>query len=489
MKVRELVTLFRLKLDNASVRQAEASVNSLKDNLKALRTLLYSLGTPVAGWLTLKGVVNIIDDLALMRTRIGSLMQTTTSAGEAFDEMAKHASAAGMSIEGYGTLYYRIGNSSEKFLTTQKDLLKVTDAISQSMVIGGVQGREAAAVMLQFSQALQSGRLQGDEYRTMRENAAWYLKQIAEELDIPMEKMKEMSSQGKLTSELIIKATLAISDKIQKEFDKFPMTFGRALTIAANKFQIFADHIDRESNFIDTWSRRLLYFFDVIEQGLWGLRDYFAGLNNVLRIVAVHFATFIGIKAVLAVRKLTQATLILYAKWALFAVLFLLLAAAVDDIIVTLRGGDSLINRFSNKLNSLGDQTAKTNAVAQFFDDIADGMNSAIDAIGEFLSALVDAFVDTGREIADAIMEGIVDGVIEGIKAAGDFLQKGTDFLQYGEGFTLPGVEGGAVQNNNITVNVEGSNNPDQVRQAAMDGTVAALEQNDYFTRELSASV
>ena len=488
MKVRELVTVFRLKVNEASFRNAEQNIASIKRSLSNLKSFLYGFGAPVAGWFTLKGVVNTLDDIAMMRARLGLLQQSTEGAGKAFDEVAKHASAAGISLESYGTLYYRIGNSSEKFVTTQKDLLKVTDAVAKSLTIGGVQGREAAAVMIQFSQALQSGVLQGDEYRTMRENAAWYLKQIAQELGVPMGKMRQLSSEGKLTSEKIIKATLAISDKINKEFEKFPMTFGRALAIASNQLKVFVDYTDRESNFIDSWSRKFLNMFSHFMDFLWGIREYFKGLNNVLRILGVHFSVILGYIAVKAVSKLTVATALLMGKWLLIAAAIGLVAAVIDDIIVTLRGGDSVFNMFGKWLSSFGDSSKKTNFVSSIFDSIADGMNAAIDAVLDVVSEIIDIFIDVGYRIAQAIMDGIVNGVIDGIQKALEYLSNIGSFAMGNEGFEIPTGGNSVSQENHIEINVNGVGNPEEVKEAAYTGVETAMDESSEFGRSLRAS-
>jgi len=90
-----------------------------------------------AGFASLKSIANTADQMQSLQARIGLLPQTIGDAGAAFDVVAKSASDSRASIEGYATLYIRLAGATKDFITNQSDVLEITSAISDAMVVGG----------------------------------------------------------------------------------------------------------------------------------------------------------------------------------------------------------------------------------------------------------------------------------------------------------------------------------------------------------------
>ena len=72
--------------------------------------------------------------------------------------------------------------------------------------LGGANAQEASNAFRQLAQALGSGRLAGDEFRSVSEQIPLILKPLADELDVDVGKLKELAAQGKLTSDVVIRA-------------------------------------------------------------------------------------------------------------------------------------------------------------------------------------------------------------------------------------------------------------------------------------------
>mgnify|MGYP003115847184 FL=1 len=72
--------------------------------------------------------------------------------------------------------------------------------------LGGASAMEASNAFRQLAQALGSGRLAGDEFRSVSEQVPLILKPLADELNVSTGELKELAAQGKLTSEVVIRA-------------------------------------------------------------------------------------------------------------------------------------------------------------------------------------------------------------------------------------------------------------------------------------------
>jgi tape measure domain-containing protein len=72
--------------------------------------------------------------------------------------------------------------------------------------LSGVSAAGASAAFTQLAQALGSGRLQGDEFRSIAEQVPGLLQAISSATGIATGDLKEYASQGKLTSDIVVKA-------------------------------------------------------------------------------------------------------------------------------------------------------------------------------------------------------------------------------------------------------------------------------------------
>lgn len=343
MIVRELITRLGFSLNQSQLNNAEKATERLKDRAEQAAGAFRNIVAAVASLATIRAVIGIADEMQNVRTRIGQLPQTLGDAGSAFDEVAKRASASGVSIDAYASLYTKIGNAAKDYIKTQEDLLGITDTISQALVVGGASAQEASAVMTQFSQALASGVLQGDEFRSMAEAAPQYLDKLAETMEIPREQLKKMASEGKLTAREVIDATRKMSDYFGDKFKQMPMTVGRAMTVIGNRFARMLDRMNRDSNFVTTIANAILVAFDKIEAGVYKLVDVFGGWGNILRFVGIALGVALGVKALSILASFRAASLLAMLPFIKIIAIITAVTLVLEDLYVWINGGDSII--------------------------------------------------------------------------------------------------------------------------------------------------
>ena len=116
---------------------------------------------------------------------------------------------------------------------SQKQVLQFVEATNNAMRVGGVGAQEQAAALFQLSQALGSGRLQGDEFRSISEAAPILLDTLAEHLGKTRKEILAMASDGKLTSDVIVEAVTAAGDKLAEQAEGMKIRLGDALTVTA----------------------------------------------------------------------------------------------------------------------------------------------------------------------------------------------------------------------------------------------------------------
>lgn len=123
---------------------------------------------------------------------------------------------------------------------------RMAETINKALVLSGGTAAENQRAILQLSQGLSSGVLQGDELRSIREQAPYLAQMLAQGLAQVDDKfigttigdLKELGSQGELTSDVVVKAFAAMQDQIDATFDeKAPKTWGQGVTALTNTIQ------------------------------------------------------------------------------------------------------------------------------------------------------------------------------------------------------------------------------------------------------------
>ncbi len=105
--------------------------------------------------------------------------------------------------------------------------------------------------MLQLSQAFASGKLQGDEFRSLSENMPAIMDILAKSMNVPRGKLKELSSEGKITAEVLKKALIEANEGINEQFSKSQVTISQKLTQIRNDFIVAFGEFDKASGFTD----------------------------------------------------------------------------------------------------------------------------------------------------------------------------------------------------------------------------------------------
>ncbi len=168
--------------------------------------------------------------------RMKLVTMDTGSATAAFQSIIDISVRQGRELDGVGKLYERVARSSDQLAISQKGVALITEGVAASLRLAGSTTQESNAVMLQFSQALASGKLGGDEFRSMMENDTVLMKAFAEQLGTTLGGLRQMSKDGKLGPEELQKAMLSLGkdgltvmDRMIEQAEKLPKTWAQAV--------------------------------------------------------------------------------------------------------------------------------------------------------------------------------------------------------------------------------------------------------------------
>lgn len=195
---------------------------SMRETAKAVQTLVISIGLASAA------IAVAADEIRMMKARIDIAAGSAEDGAKAFDTLYQISKATETSMAANAAVFTRLNQSMKQLGGTTDDTLKLTDLLAKAISTSGASAVESEAAMLQFGQALGSGKLAGDELKSMMETAPYLMQQLADGIGVPIGALKKLGEDGKLTSDVVVNALGKASDKINADFEKLPPTFLKA---------------------------------------------------------------------------------------------------------------------------------------------------------------------------------------------------------------------------------------------------------------------
>ena len=176
---------------------------------------------------TVKSVISVSDELVSTRARINNMNDGLRTTDEVMNMVYVAAQDARGSFGDMADVVARFGNNARDAFSSTQEVVAFANLIQKQMTIAGASTQEAANAELQLSQALGSGVLRGDELNSIFEQAPNLIQNIADYLDVPIGKIRDMAADGELSAGVVKAAIFAAADDINAKFDTMPMTWGQ----------------------------------------------------------------------------------------------------------------------------------------------------------------------------------------------------------------------------------------------------------------------
>lgn len=246
----------------------------------------------VAAYVSIQSVgkaLNISDELVQTTSRLNMMNDGVQTTAELVNMVYAAAQDARGSFGQMADVVARFGNNAKDAFSSSEEVVAFADLIQKQMTIAGASTQEAANAELQLSQALGSGVLRGDELNSIFEQAPNLIQNIADYLDVPIGKIREMAADGELSADVVKAAIFSAADDINSKFNEMPMTWGQMWQSMQNTALIaFQPVLQRLNDLANS---------EAFQTFIQGAIEAMATLANILLNVfdlAVSIGTFIG---------------------------------------------------------------------------------------------------------------------------------------------------------------------------------------------------
>jgi putative tape measure domain protein len=204
---------------NKSLNQGVSKADSLFSKIKSFIGLY-------AGIQSVKIGLDVSDNISQTTARLNMIndgKQTTDQLQQAIFQSAQNSRASFLDT---ASVVSKLGILAPQAFNSNMETVKFSELMAKSFKVGGATTSEQTSGMHQLTQAMASGRLQGDEFNSITENAPLLAQAISKYTGKSMGELKDMSKEGLITSDVIKNAVFAMSDEINTKFNSIPQTFG-----------------------------------------------------------------------------------------------------------------------------------------------------------------------------------------------------------------------------------------------------------------------
>lgn len=376
---------------NSGAAQAAqvAAFSGIASAVNDARTAVTSFVSAAAlGTLTYQ-VIQYADAWTNLANRLNALGVPANDVVATQRDIVDIAERARASIDGVGQAYTRMLLASREIGASQAQIARATETVSKAMAVSGATTAESNASIIQLGQALGSGILNGDELRSIRENAPLVAQAIAKEFNTTIGGLKQLGEEGKLVADRVFKALLNASDEVDNMFSKTRATVSQSFALVTNAVREYLGTADQMFGTSLNLAAVLGRFAETIRQN----RPLIDGLVTAIgSLVALRFATIV-LGWNVALLGLTGP--------------LGLVAAAVAAI-----GGYVVTNQ--NTMVRFGDQTVSTgSAVQAVWRQIGAAIGASAQQVDSFMNKLRKA------NLSDLIRDFTKIGPVEPMRLAG----------------------------------------------------------------------
>lgn len=174
------------------------------------------------------------DAISMAESKLRLLEGSSAAAVASMDQIYLAAQRSRAEYTNFAAAVGKLGTLAGKSFGDTNEIIGFVELMNKLYTVSGSSAQEMKASMYQLTQALSSGRLNGDELRSIMENAPMLAQAIAKNLGVSVGQMKKLASEGAVTTKVVKDSLYAIQNDLNEAFEKTPMTFEAAMRKVKN---------------------------------------------------------------------------------------------------------------------------------------------------------------------------------------------------------------------------------------------------------------
>ncbi len=230
---RNAINIPSIQMGRIELSKTEVIINNVGESAKEATGIMSKLKSVVKGFKIPEGgkaFLSMADSLTQITTKLNHVNDGFQTTKELQKMIGESANRSRVSYQTMADTVTKIGQLSGDAFGSNAEAIAFAENLNKSFVIAGASQEEIASANEQLMQGLSSGTLSGDAFNAMLETAPNVIQTIADYMNLPVESIQKMASEGGITARIFKNSMISATDAINQQFEETPATFGQILT-------------------------------------------------------------------------------------------------------------------------------------------------------------------------------------------------------------------------------------------------------------------
>lgn len=252
---------------DAELKNMTTSGNAADRQVGVLGSSLKTLAGYMAGIVTVSTAISKIDAYSNLQNRLRLVTNSQQELNKATSDTFAIAQKTYQAWDSVVQVYQRFSDNAKTLGINMDQTAKLTETVSKAVAISGASAASAEAALTQFGQALGTGVLRGEELNSVMEQTPALAKAIAQGMGITIGQLRTVAAEGKITSDVLVKALGIAASDVDEKFGKMQMTIGQSITLLDNELTRFAENAGGASAVISGSIKTIAENLELISSG------------------------------------------------------------------------------------------------------------------------------------------------------------------------------------------------------------------------------
>ena len=243
----------RLEEINRGTQKASKSLNVMERGFKAIAVAAAAFYVATRAFGQIKGLVEAEEKIINLEKSFTALLGSAEAGADMLQRVFGIVESTGVAFDSAATSVQRLTIGLTEIGATNEQIAKIAENFIKLGRVSGTAMADINGALIQFTQGLASGRLQGDELRSIFERLPQVIQLIAKEMGVATGEVRKLGSEGKITADIMANALLNATDDINSAFDTLEFTAEQTFNIMAVEWTKTAAIISQSLGFGDSF--------------------------------------------------------------------------------------------------------------------------------------------------------------------------------------------------------------------------------------------
>jgi tape measure domain-containing protein len=395
--VRELTTLLDFQLDASGVAKYEAAANKIKGIAVGIGKLFGIVFAATKVYETVDALIHAGKEANILVYQLTRMARAGDDINEVQKQLFQTAQDTGIEYTQTLETYKEFLNESKELNVSQDQLLKTTSNIFKALRLGAASPEAIHATMATFERSFRMGRMGRRQFGMLTDQAPELVNALSDALGKTREQLDEMAKDGDLTAKVLIDGLGRVLPKLDKDFAARPRKLGEAFNYAWNAAVKLSMQLWKLLSVNSQVAKGIIWLTDQVVKGLTAMTDALGGIGKVLELLEITLAVVFGPRlltmiygATVAMAGWAASTWLTVAGYAAIALAIAGVVLAIQDVIVWMRGGKSVIGDWVGPFEDVKKKFTET------FTGLFDPIKQKMDSLG-----LTQIFVDVKQSLVE----------------------------------------------------------------------------------------